>query len=129
LSPLPAPTDPRDVDRWVHSPSRLAAVERSGLLASAAEESFDSLTKLAARLLKVPASFISVVGAGHDFYKSQVGFPPPLQADRTLEGRTFCHYTLAGDETLVISDTHSDPVWKAVPTAKPWACAPTWACR
>ena len=111
-----APTDPSATDRWIRSPSRLAQVERSALLGSETEETFDGLTKLAARLLKVPASFISVVGADHDFYKSQVGFPPALAQSRILPGRTFCHYTLADDEALVIDDTHSDPVWKAVPT-------------
>jgi signal transduction histidine kinase len=100
------------------APSRLAAVERSGLAGSAAEESFDALTQLAARLLKVPASFISVVDANHDFYKSQVGFPAGLAQTRTLPGRSFCHYTLAGEQALVIDDTHSDPVWKAVPTVE-----------
>lgn len=114
----PGPTDPSAADQWVHSPSRLAAVERSGLAGSAAEEPFDALTQLAARLLKVPASFISIVDATHDFYKSQVGFPAPLAHDRTLAGRTFCHYTLAGEQPLVIDDTHSDPVWKAVPTVE-----------
>lgn len=113
-----APSDPRVVDQWVNSPSRLAAVERSGLLASASEESFDGLTRLAARLLKVPASFISIVGTDHDFYKSQVGFPAELAQARLLPGRTFCHYTLAGDEALVIDDTHADPLWKAVPTVE-----------
>ena len=114
----PPPSDPEDVDRWLQSPARLAAVARSGLLASATEETFDGLTKLAARLLKVPASFISVLGADHDFYKSLLGFPQPLAESRTLPGRTFCHYTLAGDDALVIDDTHSDPVWKAVPTVE-----------
>lgn len=114
----PAPTDPSAADQWLHSPSRLAAVERSGLLGSAAEESFDALTQLAARLLKVPASFISIVDADHDFYKSQVGFPAGLAQARTIAGRTFCHYTMAGDQPLVIDDTHSDPVWKAVPTVE-----------
>jgi signal transduction histidine kinase len=113
-----APTDPSAADQWLHSPSRLAAVERSGLAGSAAEESFDALTQLAARLLKVPASFISVVDANHDFYKSQVGFPAGLAQTRTLPGRSFCHYTLAGEQALVIDDTHSDPVWKAVPTVE-----------
>lgn len=88
------------------------------MLESAAEESFDGLTILAARLLKVPASFISVVGADHDFYKSQVGFPALLAQARQQPGRTFCHYTLADDEALVIDDTHSDPTWKAVPTVE-----------
>lgn len=107
-----------DPDRWVQSPARLAAVARTGLLGSETEESFDGLTHLAARLLKVPASFISIVGAEHDFYKSQTGLVPDLAASRTLTGRTFCHYTLAGDDPLVIDDTHSDPVWKAVPTVE-----------
>ena len=114
----PSPSDYEAPDNCVQSPERLAAVMRSGLLESQTEESFDGLTQLAARLLKVPASFISVVGAGHDFYKSQTGFPPDLAASRTITGRTFCHYTLAGDEPLVIDDTHSDPVWKAVPTVE-----------
>lgn len=102
----------------MQSPTRLAAVARSGLLGSETEESFDGLTQLAARLLKVPASFISIVGADHDFYKSHTGLPPDLAASRTLTGRTFCHHTLAGDDALVIDDTHSDPVWKAVPTVE-----------
>ncbi|MFC5499842.1 GAF domain-containing sensor histidine kinase [Caenimonas terrae] len=113
-----APTDPNAVDQWVSSPARLAAVASTGLDGSEPEESFDSLTKLAARLLKVPASFISVVGADRDFYKSQVGFPEPLAQARALPGRTFCHYTLAADQVLVIDDTHADPVWRAVPTVQ-----------
>lgn len=88
------------------------------MLESAAEESFDSLTLLAARLLKVPASFISIVGADHDFYKSHVGFPVQLAQARQQPGRTFCHYSLADDEALVIDDTHGDPTWKAVPTVE-----------
>ena len=113
-----APSDPSVADQWIRSPSRLAAVERSGLLGSAAEESFDGLTELAARLLKVSASFISIVGADQDFYKSQTGFPAALAQERKLDGRTFCHYTLGGDGALVIEDTHSNPVWKAVPTVE-----------
>lgn len=93
-------------------------MRRSGLPGSAPEESFDALTKLAARLLKVPASFVSVVGAEHDFYKSQVGLPAPIAEDRSLGGRTFCHYALGGEAPLVIDDTHSDPVWKVVPTVE-----------
>jgi signal transduction histidine kinase len=112
----PPPADPRVVDGWLRSPARLAAVERSGLVGSPAEDTFDGLTRLAARLLNVPASFISVVTADHDFYKSQLGFPQALADARMLPGRTFCHYTLSGDDALVIDDTHSDPVWRAVPT-------------
>jgi signal transduction histidine kinase len=106
------------VGQWLNSPTRLAAVKRSGLLGSEAEESFDGLTQLAARLLNVPASFISIVDSGRDFYKSQVGFPAELARARVTQGRTFCHYTLAGDEPLVIDDTHGDAVWKALATVE-----------
>ncbi len=100
----------------LRSPERLAAVERSGLLDSEPEEAFDALTRLAALLLKAPASFVSIVDAERDFYKSQVGFPDALTGQRQLTGRTFCHHALAQAEPLVIDDTHANPVWQAVPT-------------
>lgn len=112
----PPPPDVAEIDRLRRDTARLAAVRASGLLESPAEEAFDSLTRLAARLLKVPASFVSVVDRGRDFYKSQTGFPAPLSVERQAEGRTFCHFTLDSDEMLVIDDTHADPVWRAVPT-------------
>ncbi|MCY7317108.1 MAG: GAF domain-containing sensor histidine kinase [Ramlibacter sp.] len=106
------------VDRQLKDPARLDAVRRTGLLDSPAEESFDSLTRLAARLLNVPGSFVSILDSGRDFYKSAAGFGPPLSETRQLEGRTFCHYTLASDDPLVIGDTHSDPLWRSVPTVE-----------
>ncbi|MEO5672728.1 MAG: GAF domain-containing sensor histidine kinase [Ramlibacter sp.] len=113
-----APTDPGQIDALLASPSRLEAVRRSQLLESSEEESFDSLTRLAASLLGVPVSFVSIIDADRDFYKSQFGFPEDLKRERQLKGRTFCHYTLQGDETLVIEDTYADPVWNAVPTVQ-----------
>ena len=114
----PEAADPGGLERRLHDPARLDAVERSGLLDSPVEESFDALTRLAARLLRVPASFSSILDSGRDFYKSQVGFALPLAVSRQLSGPTFCHYTLAGDDVLVIGDTHSDPLWKSVPTVQ-----------
>ena len=106
------------IDRQLKDPARLDAVRRTGLLDSPAEESFDSLTRLAARLLNVPASFVSILDSGRDFYKSEVGFGPALAETRQMEGRTFCHYTLASDDPLVITDTHADPLWRSVLTVE-----------
>ncbi len=100
----------------LRSPERLAAVQRSGLLDSPPEEAFDALTRLAALLLKAPASFISIVDAERDFYKSQIGFPDTLAHQRQLTGRTFCHHALAQAEPLVIDDTQAHQEWQAVPT-------------
>lgn len=100
----------------IRSPDRLAAVQRTDLLDAPPEEAFDALTRLAALLLKAPASFVSIVDGDRDFYVSQVGLPEPLATTRQLTGRTFCHHALAHDGPLVIADTHGEPAWRSVPT-------------
>jgi PAS domain S-box-containing protein len=99
-------------------PARLAALRESGLLDSAPEEAFDALTRLAARLVRVPASFISLVDEDRDFYKSCVGFGEPLATVRQLEGTTFCHYAIVSPGPLVIPDTAADPLYREVPTVR-----------
>jgi signal transduction histidine kinase len=99
-------------------PERIAALRRTGLLDSEAEEVFDRLTRIAVRLLGVPAAFISLVDVNRDFYKSACGFGEPLASARELTGPTFCHYTVAQSVPLVIPDTAADPVYRDVPTVR-----------
>jgi len=96
--------------------SRLQAVENTGLLDSPTEPAFDALTALAARLLGVPAVFLSVLASDRDFYKSHCGFSGELARSRTLRGRSFCHLMLDVDRPLVIRDTWVDPVHAQVPS-------------
>lgn len=112
------PGEARLIDEQLASPMRLKAVAHCGMLDSAYEESFDALTDLAARLLKAPISFVSIIDQHRDFYKSHFGFPAELATQRQLAGRTFCHFTLVRDEILVIDDTHSHPSWQSVPTVQ-----------
>lgn len=97
---------------------RLDAVLQTGLLDTPAEETFDRLTRLAAKLVKVPATFISLVDEQRDFYKSCFGLSGPLSATRELEGRTFCHFALVSSSPLLIPDTMADPVFREVPTVQ-----------
>ena len=99
-------------------PDRIAAVRATGLLDSEVEEVFDRLTRLAVRLVRVPAAFISLVDTNRDFYKSACGFGEPLASARQLEGLTFCHYTVQRRDPLVIPDTAGDPVYREVPTVR-----------
>lgn len=99
-------------------PARLRALYRTGLLDTSPEEPFDRLTRLAAKLLKVPATFISLLDRDRDFYKSSTGFPEPLASRRQIEGRTFCHYTLGSKSPLVIGDALQDPEFRSVPTVE-----------
>jgi len=97
---------------------RLDAVLKTGLLDTPPEESFDRLTRLAAKLINVPATFISLVGDGRDFYKSCIGFGEPFGTTRQLEGTTFCHYAIVSSGPLLIPDTMAHPVFREVPTVQ-----------
>ena len=97
---------------------RLAAVRGTGILDSEVEEAFDRLTRLAVRLVKIPAAFVSLVDESRDFYKSACGFGEPLASAREIEGPTFCHFTIQSAEPLVIPDTAADPVYRDVPTVR-----------
>ena len=94
----------------VDDPARLATLQATGLLDSEVEEVFDRLTRLAVKVLSVPAAFLSLVDSNRDFYKSASGFGEPLRSKRELTGRTFCHYAIQSGSPLVIDDTVADPV-------------------
>jgi len=114
--PMPLPTlDPQFA---VEDKLRLDAVLQTRLLDTPPEESFDRLTRLAAKLIGVPATFISLVDQSRDFYKSCFGFGEPLATTRQLEGRTFCHHALVSAGPLRIDDTLADPVFREVPTVQ-----------
>ena len=110
-----APTDPSPD---VADPARVAAVRALGLLDTPPEEVFDRMTRLAASIIGVPASFISLIDADRDFYKSHAGMPDPLATERELRGRTLCHYTLRSGAPLALDDVADMPEFRDVPTVK-----------
>ena len=107
-----------DVSDAVRDAKRLALLRETGLLDSPTEESFDRLTRLAAKLTGAPVTFISLVDEGRDFYKSCFGFPEPLASEREVTGTTFCHYALVAGGPLVIEDTLAHPIYRNVPTVE-----------
>ena len=115
--PAPARTAER-LESTRRDPARLAALRSTGLLDTEVEEVFDRLSRLAVRLLRVPAAFISLVDENRDFYKSACGVGEPLASMRELSGPTFCHYTAQQTTPLVIPDTAADPLYRDVPTVK-----------
>ena len=84
---------------------RLAAVERTGLLDSAASELFDSLTSLAARLLHAPMAFLTLVDDRRSFWLSTDGVPDGRE--NPVE-ESFCQYVIADRAPLVIGDATAD---------------------
>ena len=106
------------LETTLRDPARLAALRSTGLLDTEVEEVFDRLSRLAVRLLRVPAAFISLVDENRDFYKSACGVGATLASVREISGPTFCHYTAQQTTPLVIPDTAADPLYRDVPTVK-----------
>ena len=48
----------------------------------------------------------------------RAGFGEPLNTDRQLTGRTFCHYAIQSSAPLVIDDAGAHPVYRNVPTVQ-----------
>jgi GAF domain-containing protein len=89
---------------------RLHAVERTALLDSPAERTFDRLTALVCRELGVPVSLVSLVTADRQFFKSQCGLPAPYgELRQTPLSHSFCQYVVAGNAPLLVEDAREDP--------------------
>lgn len=106
------------VSSAIADPKRLEALRRTFLLDAPPEESFDRLTRLAAKLTGVSVSFVSLVDLNRDFHISSYGFGKPLETVRQIEGRTFCHYALFAEDSLVLDDVTQIPVYRDVPTVE-----------
>jgi len=96
---------------------RLKAVRALDLLDTKPEERFDRITRLAARILGVPISFIVLVDENRQFVKSSYGF----DLVETNRDSAFCAYTILEDKQLVVPDAKSDPRFSDNPlvTGKP----------
>ena len=91
------------------SPDRLDVLVETGLLDSLPEESFDRYTRIAVSLLKLEVSLISLVDDHRQFFKSQVGLPPPYDTSRqTPLTHSFCQFVVREGAPLVVEDARTD---------------------
>ena len=106
----------------LHDPARLAALGQAALLDSPAEDAFDRLTRLAARMLHVPVALVCLAGEDRQFFKSSVGLSEPWASQReTPLSHSFCQYIVASREPLIIPDARTNPLVRdslAVPDLK-----------
>ncbi|MBD0319656.1 MAG: GAF domain-containing protein, partial [Gemmatimonadetes bacterium] len=92
----------------VFDAARLSELRATGLLDSPAEEVFDRLTRLAARLLDAPVSRVTLVSDDRQFFKSHAG--PPAESRETPLSHSYCRHVVASGETLVIGDAREHPL-------------------
>jgi signal transduction histidine kinase len=97
---------------------RLAALRGTALLDTPPEESFDRLTRLATDIIGAPASFMTLVDATRDFYKSMSGPGEPLVSTRQWVGPTFCQFLLTSGGPLVLDDVTAYPGYRDLDTIR-----------
>jgi diguanylate cyclase (GGDEF)-like protein len=91
--------------------ARLAALRELGLLDTEPEDEFDRFTALAAELLGVPVSLVTLIDEDRQFFKSAVGLEGPwLQARQTPLSHSICRHVVESGEPLVIHDTREHPL-------------------
>jgi PAS domain S-box-containing protein len=90
-------------------PARLAALRRTNLLDTPAEEAFDRVTRLAARVLDLPIVLVSLVDHDRLFLKACLGLPEPWASTRqTPLTHSLCQRLLVTRRPLVIRDTERE---------------------
>ena len=95
----------------VRDPARLDGLRRLRLLDTPADEAYDRLTRLAAKLLNAPVALVSLVDEDRQFFKSCVGLAEPWTSAReTPLSHSFCQHALGGHEPLVIEDARTHPL-------------------
>ena len=99
------------VQEGLDDPARLAALRHTRLLDSGPEESFDRLTRLAARTLQAPVCLLSLVDERRQFFKSAVGLHEPWASARETELLlSFCQHVVVSGAPLVVEDAALDPL-------------------
>ena len=92
---------------------RLRALDEIGIDAAAEDRALDPMARMAKCALGADLGFVNFPVEDGAWRK---GLSDP--AERTLEGDSFCHYTVESDDTLCINDLKSDPRFKSSALAK-----------
>jgi PAS domain S-box-containing protein len=97
--------------RVLHDPARLDALRASNLLDTDADERYDRLTRLVARVIGAPVATFTLVDADRQFWKSVAGeMPEPWASQRgTPLSHSFCAHVVASGAPLVVRDARLDP--------------------
>jgi PAS domain S-box-containing protein len=100
-------------------PARLAAVRQTNLLDTPAEDAFDRVARMAARLLEVPIALVPLIEDDRQFFKACVGLPEPwASARQTPLSHSLCQHVVVARQPLAIGDTARDALARDNPLVR-----------
>lgn len=95
----------------LEDPSRLAAIEETGLVGVKEDPVLHRLTRLAARSLDAPVALLSFVAADRQFFASSWGLPEPWASDRGTDLlHSFCQHVVVSNQPLLVTDARKHPL-------------------
>src|SRR5919199_5232984 len=88
-----------------HEQERLFVLQSTRLLDSGANEAFDRITRMAARLFGVPVALMVLLDERRQWFKSRVG----LDIEETPREVAFCSHAILQADVMVVEDAAQDP--------------------
>ncbi len=105
------------LDSSLGSPERLAALRRTGLLGADPSDSFDHLTRLAIRVLRVPMAFVNLVDETRLVVLSCA--PANASGEREMSPEnSLCQFVVATGEPFIVPDARAVPVLALIPAVQ-----------
>ncbi|MBC53233.1 MAG: diguanylate cyclase [Gammaproteobacteria bacterium] len=90
---------------------RLQVLHSLNILDTPPDERFDRITRLAARLFRVPIALFTLVDSNRQWFKSSLG----LDVTETARDISFCTHAIEQEDVMVIPDATQNPAFKNNP--------------
>jgi len=114
-----------DWEAGVRDPTRVAALQRSGLVGTLPDDAFDRLLELAMALTGAPRGCLSLVDAENTSALSSLGFPEDTVLIAPNQ-YSLCKFVVSTGRPLVVDDTRNDPRTSGDPAVEAFDAA-AWA--
>ncbi|MDE2442664.1 MAG: GAF domain-containing protein, partial [Betaproteobacteria bacterium] len=85
---------------------RIARLRALLILDTEAEPIFDTLARLASEACNTPVALLSLVDAGRQWFKANVGLAGVTETPRSV---AFCDHAIRGDQVMEVPDALADP--------------------
>lgn len=108
--------DTERIREELRDPDRLAALYEAELIEATPDDTLDRLTRLARRFLDVPVALVNVLDRDRQVTISSGNGEGPDPGQVTPLDESFCKYTVARQEPLIVEDARTEPALRDIPS-------------